>query len=176
MANVTYEGTNVLKYDIKDPSEPLGSNENDRFCKSINGEAPDEVELWDRNDPGPEACCDPPVMTSAKKPLKVDGQLQVDGRVENPVGIFNPDFGVSSKKPIVVTPAEVDTDMSIPSEDQLDVENKAAFWIGEPDQAIPLKMTAISAPDQPDEVLLIPAHRIRRKSNRKAGVWDAGTY
>ena len=175
MANVVYEGENVLKYELDGPTEPLGSNENDRYCKSINGEAPDEVELWDRNDPGPEGCCEPLVMSSAKKPLKVDGQLQVDGRVENPVGIFNPEFGVYSKKPVVadgkpVTPGQYDTS---------GLTDTASYWIGTPDgNPIPLTLQATPSPDDPTEEIMVLGVRRRRRVGELIpnDIFDAGKY
>lgn len=178
MANVIYEGENVLKYNIDGPSDPLGPNENDRWCKSVNGEAPDEVELWDRNDPGPEGCCGPPLaMTSAKKSMIVDGQLQVDGVTGNPVDILeNPSFGIWSKLPMVVTPGPVDFPDTADSRAEVH-EGEAAFWIGTPSEAVALRMTAISDPDNSDSTLLVPATRIKRNPRiNPIDSWDAGTY
>lgn len=178
MANVQYEGTNVLKYNIDGPSDPLGSNENDRFCKSVNGEAPDEVELWERNDPGPPYanCCPGPVMTSASKSMIVDGQLQVDGRVGNPVDILNnPDFGVYSKKPIVAENRVVDFSGD-GDFDTNSLEGTAAYWIGTPTGAIPMTMTRVRDGDDSFE-LLVPA--VRRKKvlgPLPNDIMDAGHY
>ena len=175
MASVIYEGTNVLKYELDGPTEPLGSNENDRYCKSINGEAPDEVELWNRNDPGPEGCCEPIVMSSAKKPLKVDGQLQVDGRVENPIGIFNPDFGVYSKKPVVAEPKKVDPG----THDVSGLEDGASYWMGTPDgNNVPLTLHATPSPDNPLEELMVLGVRRKRAYGKLIpnDIYDAGQY
>ena len=197
MANVTYEGDNVLKYELDGPTEPLGPNENDRWCKSINGEAPDEVELWDRNDPGPEACCGPPLaMSSAGKPMKVKGQLEVEGMTGNPDAIMNRSFGMYSMKsmsaePTAAVPTSVPGGAASVEYTWNDKWNHtvAAYWVGDPgvsgepgvpdrpDTAVPMVFHAVAAPDDPLSEIVVMGHRRKRQFTGNASdTWDAGTY